>query len=141
MKLTNELLKKAKKCNSIEEFSALTKKEGFNLNEESIKFIYKSLPSYGELNEDELASVSSGCASFDKVNNTSYCSGALPKFNLNQNVIYNGEIYKISKVYPTKEFYSEGMYEGNMFFYDLINKELKYQCLTKIPEAYLKKLN
>lgn len=55
-----ELLSKAKEAKDEKELSLMAKKEGIDLTEESIKSLYKRLHSEGELNDDDLDSVSGG---------------------------------------------------------------------------------
>ena len=61
MKLTAELLAKAKAAKSAEELIALAKENGMELSEEEAKKFFAELNKEGTLADDELDNVSGGC--------------------------------------------------------------------------------
>ena len=66
MKLTKELIEKAKTAKSAEELLAMSKAEGFELPEGEAKTVFSKLNKTGELSDEELNNVSGGCGSGDE---------------------------------------------------------------------------
>lgn len=61
MKVTNELIAKAKTAKTMEELTVLMNEEGAELNAEQIEKIYALLHESRELSDEELDNVSGGC--------------------------------------------------------------------------------
>ena len=66
MKISKELLEKAKTAKSAEELLAMAKAEGFELPEGEAKTVFSKLNKTGELSDEELNNVSGGCGSGDE---------------------------------------------------------------------------
>ena len=66
MKLSKELIEKAKTAKSAEELLAMSKAEGFELPEGEAKTVFSKLNKTGELSDEELNNVSGGCGSGDE---------------------------------------------------------------------------
>ena len=61
MKISKELLEKAKTAKSAEELLAMSKAEGFELPEGEAKTVFSKLNKTGELSDEELDNVAGGC--------------------------------------------------------------------------------
>ncbi len=81
MKLTKELIEKAKTANTAEELLALAKNEGVELTAEQAAKAFAELNKTGEVSDEELDNVSGGCAD-------PYQSGDTPIFNVGQRIYY-----------------------------------------------------
>ena len=62
MKISKELLEKAKTAKTAEELLAMSKAEGFELPEGEAKTVFSKLYKMGELSDEELDNVSGGCS-------------------------------------------------------------------------------
>ena len=61
MKLTKELIEKAKTANTAEELLAMAKAENIDLSEEEAEKAFAELNKTGELSDEELNNVAGGC--------------------------------------------------------------------------------
>lgn len=76
MKLTREMMEKAKTAKSMQELLEMAKAENIELSAEEAEKAFAELHKTGELSDDELDNVSGGC----------YESGDTPKFSVGQHV-------------------------------------------------------
>ena len=76
MKLTREMMEKAKTAKSMQELLEMAKAENIELSAEEAEKAFEKLNTSGELSDDELDNVSAGC----------YESGDTPKFSVGQHV-------------------------------------------------------
>ena len=76
MKLTREMMEKAKTAKSMQELLEMAKAENLELSAEEAEKAFEKLNKSGELSDDELDNVSAGC----------YESGDTPKFSVGQHV-------------------------------------------------------
>ena len=76
MKLTREMMEKAKTAKSMQELLEMAKAENIELSAEEAEKAFAELHKTGELSDDELDNVSAGC----------YESGDTPKFSVGQHV-------------------------------------------------------
>ena len=76
MKLTREMMEKAKTAKSMQELLEMAKAENIELSAEEAEKAFEKLNKSGELSDDELDNVSAGC----------YESGDTPKFSVGQHV-------------------------------------------------------
>lgn len=76
MKLTREMMEKAKTAKSMQELLEMAKAENIELSAEEAEKAFEKLNKSGELSDDELDNVSGGC----------YESGDTPKFSVGQHV-------------------------------------------------------
>ena len=81
MKISKELLEKAKTAKSAEELLEMAKAEKIELTEEEASKVFAELHKMGELSDEELDNVSGGCAG-------PYQSGDTPLFNSGDRVKY-----------------------------------------------------
>ena len=72
MKLTREMMEKAKTAKSMQELLEMAKAENIELSAEEAEKAFEKLNKSGELSDDELDNVSAGC----------YESGDTPKFSV-----------------------------------------------------------
>lgn len=75
MKLTKELIEKAKQAKTVEELQEFAKAENIELSAEEAIKAFAELHKTGELSDDELGNVAGGCG-----------SGDVPKFEVGQTV-------------------------------------------------------
>ena len=75
MKLTKELIEKAKQAKAVEELQEFAKAENIELSAEEAIKAFAELHKTGELSDDELGNVAGGCG-----------SGDVPKFEVGQTV-------------------------------------------------------
>ena len=75
MKLTKELIEKAKQAKTVEELQEFAKAENIELSAEEAIKAFAELHKTGELSDDELGNVAGGCG-----------SGEVPKFEVGQTV-------------------------------------------------------
>ena len=75
MKLTKELIEKAKQAKAVEELQEFAKAENIELSAEEALKAFAELHKTGELSDDELGNVAGGCG-----------SGDVPKFEVGQTV-------------------------------------------------------
>ena len=87
MKISKELLEKAKTAKTAEELLAMAKAEKIELTEEEATKAFAELNKNGELSDEELDNVAGGC------------EGRTPKFSVNDRVSHKGSDGK--KVYGT----------------------------------------
>lgn len=87
MKISKELLEKAKTAKSPEELLAMAKAENIELNAEEAVQAFAELNKNGELSDEELDNVAGGCG------------GRTPKFSVNDRVSHKGSDGK--EVYGT----------------------------------------
>ena len=87
MKISKELLEKAKTAKSAEELLAMAKAEKIELTEEEATKAFAELNKNGELSDEELDNVAGGC------------EGRTPKFSVNDRVSHKGSDGK--EVYGT----------------------------------------
>lgn len=87
MKISKELLEKAKQAKTAEELLAMAKAENIELTEEKAAKAYAELHKAGELSDEELDNVTGGCG------------GRTPKFSVNDRVSHKGSDGK--EVYGT----------------------------------------
>ena len=66
MKISKELLEKAKTAKTAEELLAMAKEENIELTEEQAKEYFATIHASGELSDEELDNVSGGCGSGDE---------------------------------------------------------------------------
>ena len=85
MKISKELLKKAKTAKSAEELLELAKAENIELTAEQAKEYFATIHASGELSDEELDNVAGGCAG-------PYQSGDTPLFNSGDRVKYRKKI-------------------------------------------------
>ena len=78
MKISKELLEKAKTAKSAEELLAMTKAENIELTEEQAAKALAEINKAGELSDEELDNVTGGCG------------GRTPKFSVNDRVSHKG---------------------------------------------------
>ena len=78
MKISKELLEKAKTAKSAEELLAMTKAENIELTEEQAAKAFAEINKAGELSDEELDNVTGGCG------------GRTPKFSVNDRVSHKG---------------------------------------------------
>ena len=78
MKISKELLEKAKTAKTAEELLAMTKAENIELTEEQAAKAFAEINKAGELSDEELDNVSGGC------------KGRTPKFSVNDRVSHKG---------------------------------------------------
>ena len=76
MKLTREMMEKAKTAKSMQELLEMAKAENIELSAEEAEKAFEKLNKSGELSDDKLDNVSAGC----------YESGDTPKFSVGQHV-------------------------------------------------------
>ena len=76
MKLTREMMEKAKTAKSMQELLEMAKAENIELSAEEAEKAFAELHKTGELSDNELDNVSAGC----------YESGDTPKFSVGQHV-------------------------------------------------------
>lgn len=76
MKLTREMMEKAKTAKSMQELLEMAKAENIELSAEEAAKAFAEFNKTGELSDDELDNVSGGC----------YESGDTPKFSVGQHV-------------------------------------------------------
>ena len=76
MKLTREMMEKAKTAKSMQELLEMATAENIELSAEEAEKAFAELHKTGELSDDELDNVSAGC----------YESGDTPKFSVGQHV-------------------------------------------------------
>lgn len=98
MKISKELLEKAKTAKSAEELLALAKNEGNELTAEQAEKVFEELHKAGELSDEELDNVTGGCG------------GRTPKFSVNDRVSHKGnggkEVYgTVVRVGEEKYYY------------------------------------
>ena len=87
MKISKELLEKAKTAKTAEELLAMAKTENIELTEEEATKAFAELNKNGELSDEELDNVAGGC------------EGRTPKFSVNDRVSHKGSDGK--EVYGT----------------------------------------
>ena len=87
MKISKELLEKAKTAKTAEELLAMAKAEKIELTEEEATKAFAELNKNGELSDEELDNVAGGC------------EGRTPKFSVNDRVSHKGSDGK--EVYGT----------------------------------------
>lgn len=87
MKISKELLEKAKTAKSAEELLAMTNAENIELTEEQAAKAFAEINKAGELSDEELDNVTGGCG------------GRTPKFSVNDRVSHKGSDGK--EVYGT----------------------------------------
>ena len=87
MKISKELLEKAKTAKSAEELLAMAKAENIELTEEQAAKAFAEINKAGELSDEELDNVTGGCG------------GRTPKFSVNDRVSHKGSDGK--EVYGT----------------------------------------
>ena len=75
MKLTREMMEKAKTAKSMQELLEMAKAENIELSAEEAEKAFEKLNKSGELSDDELDNVAGGCG-----------SGEVPKFEVGQTV-------------------------------------------------------
>lgn len=75
MKLTKELIEKAKQAKTVDELQEFAKAENIELSAEEAIKAFAELHKTGELSDDELGNVAGGCG-----------SGDVPKFEVGQTV-------------------------------------------------------
>ena len=85
MKISKELLEKAKTAKTAEELLAMAKAEKIELTEEEAAKVFAELHKMGELSDEELDNVAGGCAG-------PYQSGDTPLFNSGDRVKYRKKI-------------------------------------------------
>ena len=85
MKISKELLEKAKTAKTAEELRAMAKAEKIELTEEEAAKVFAELHKMGELSDEELDNVAGGCAG-------PYQSGDTPLFNSGDRVKYRKKI-------------------------------------------------
>ena len=85
MKISKELLEKAKQAKTAEELLEMAKAEKIELTEEEAAKVFAELHKMGELSDEELDNVSGGCAG-------PYQSGDTPLFNSGDRVKYRKKI-------------------------------------------------
>lgn len=81
MKLTKELIEKAKTAKSAEELLEMAKAENIELSKEEASKVYAELHKTGELSDEELDNVAGGCGSDDQ-------NGDSAQFSVGQRVQY-----------------------------------------------------
>ena len=85
MKISKELLEKAKTAKTAEELIEMAKAEKIELTEEEAAKVFAELHKMGELSDEELDNVAGGCAG-------PYQSGDTPLFNSGDRVKYRKKI-------------------------------------------------
>ena len=80
MKLTKELIEKAKTAKTAEELLEMAKAENVEMTAEEAAKAFAELHKTGELSDDELDNVAGGCED--------YQSGDTPIFNVGQSIYY-----------------------------------------------------
>ena len=85
MKISKELLEKAKTAKTAEELLAMAQAEKIELTEEEAAKVFAELHKMGELSDEELDNVAGGCAG-------PYQSGDTPLFNSGDRVKYRKKI-------------------------------------------------
>ena len=100
MKLTKELIEKAKTAKTAEELLEMAKAENVEMTAEEAAKAFAELHKTGELSDDELDNVAGGCED--------YQSGDTAKFTVGQRVLY------IETMYVPHEGYQYYHYYGNV---------------------------
>ena len=112
MKISKELLKKAKTAKTAEELLEMAKAENIEISAEEAAKAFAELNKTGELSDDELDNVAGGCGESNK-------SGDTPKYSVCQSVCTcvgpNKVYYVIEEVLPKVDgtYQYRIRYEGN----------------------------
>ena len=110
MKLTREMMEKAKTAKSMQELLEMAKAENIELSAEEAEKAFEKLNKSGELSDDELDNVSAGC----------YESGDTPKFSVGQHVgVCAGRGHAPARILSVSDEKHDGWCKNKQWIYSI----------------------
>ena len=110
MKLTREMMEKAKTAKSMQELLEMAKAENIELSAEEAETAFEKLNKSGELSDDELDNVSAGC----------YESGDTPKFSVGQHVgVCAGRGHAPARILSVSDEKHDGWCKNKQWIYSI----------------------
>ena len=110
MKLTREMMEKAKTAKSMQELLEMAKAENIELSAEEAAKYFAELHKTGELSDNELDNVSAGC----------YESGDTPKFSVGQHVgVCAGRGHAPARILSVSDEKHDGWCKNKQWIYSI----------------------